>query len=87
MQSKAKKPKILLAVTGSVAGVKGPELAVRIHLDCNATVRVLLTKGGTKFWDKAKDYNRHYWDAMIELSAGDDRPISVYGASDEGLLQ
>ena len=83
MQLNARKPKILLAVTGSVAGIKGPELAVRIHQDCNATVRVLLTKGGKKFWDKAKDYNRHYWDAMIELSAGDDGPISVVGASDE----
>jgi phosphopantothenoylcysteine decarboxylase len=83
MTKNARKPNVLLAVTGSVAGIKGPELAVRIHQDCNATVRVLLTKGGTKFWDKGKGYNRHYWDSMIELSSGEDGPISVFGASDE----
>lgn len=83
MKRNARTSNILLAVTGSVAGIKGPELAVKIHQDCNANVRVLLTRGGANFWDKAKGYSEHYWDAMIKLSSGENPPISIIGAADE----
>jgi hypothetical protein len=59
--------KILLAVTGSVAAVKGPEIAVRLAVGVNADVRVLLTKGGQNFWSKAEAYNKKYWGIMQDL--------------------
>jgi phosphopantothenoylcysteine synthetase/decarboxylase len=56
---------ILIGITGSVAAIKGPELAVR--LAANANVRILLTQGGANFWSKAKDYNATAWNQMTEL--------------------
>jgi hypothetical protein len=58
------RPKILLAVTGSVAAVKAPEIAVRLAVGVNADVRVILTKGGQNFWNKAEAYNKKYWGIM-----------------------
>lgn len=60
-------PKILLGVTGSVAAVKSPEIAVRLALGVNAEVKVLLTKGGENFWEKAEGYNKKYWDMMQDI--------------------
>eukprot|EP00591_Stephanopyxis_turris_P010889 CAMPEP_0195508842 /NCGR_PEP_ID=MMETSP0794_2-20130614/1946_1 /TAXON_ID=515487 /ORGANISM="Stephanopyxis turris, Strain CCMP 815" /LENGTH=247 /DNA_ID=CAMNT_0040635913 /DNA_START=48 /DNA_END=791 /DNA_ORIENTATION=+ len=57
-----RKPNILLGITGSVAAVKGPELAVRLSQECHhANVRILLTRGGENFWCKAKDYDSNHW--------------------------
>jgi len=78
-----RKPNVLLAITGSVAGIKGPELAVKIHQECNARVRVLLTRGGSFFWHKAGSYSQYYWDVMVDLCNGEDPPISIIGSSDE----
>mmetsp|Transcript_7246 Transcript_7246/g.15701 ORF Transcript_7246/g.15701 Transcript_7246/m.15701 type:complete len:251 (-) Transcript_7246:440-1192(-) len=60
------RPNILLGVTGSVAAVKSPEIALRLREDLNADVRVLLTAGGANFWEKAAEYNggrcwRDFW--------------------------
>jgi hypothetical protein len=57
-----RRPRILLGVTGSVAAVKAPEIAVRLVHECKAHVRVLLSAGGSNFWEKAKDYDKEYWD-------------------------
>ena len=58
---------ILLAITGSVAAVKGPEIAVRLAVGVQADVTILLTRGGQNFWDKAEAYNKMHWDLMQSL--------------------
>ena len=72
---------VLLAVTGSVAGIKGPELAVQLVKVANANVRVLLTRGGKNFWTKARDYNLQYWDEMASILGTIDKPgrIEIIG--------
>lgn len=73
---------VLFAVTGSVAAIKGPELAVQLVKVANAHVRVLLTRGGKNFWTKAKDYNLQYWDEMSSLLGTGDkqgRKIEIIG--------
>jgi phosphopantothenoylcysteine synthetase/decarboxylase len=59
-------PKILLAVTGSVAAIKCPELAFYLARDLGASVKVLLTAGGKNFWLKAEGYNQDIWKMMME---------------------
>lgn len=75
------RPNILLAITGSVAAIKGPELAVKL-VNFGANVRVLLTKGGHNFWTKAEAYNQVHWDKFHEIMQGgkdgDRGKISVY---------
>jgi phosphopantothenoylcysteine synthetase/decarboxylase len=61
------RPKILLAITGSVAAIKGPELAVRLVKGVDAHVRILLTKGGENFWNKAEAYNQIHWTTLHDL--------------------
>ena len=72
-----RRPRILFAVTGSVAAVKGPEIAVRLVTECGYDVRVLLTRGGENFWNKAKDYNPKQWDLLQELLDVQKKHISV----------
>ena len=55
---------ILLGITGSVAAIKGPEIAIRLKLELGLNVRILLTKGGEYFWNKSKDYNSYYWNLL-----------------------
>ena len=62
-----RRSRILYAVTGSVAAVKGPEIAVRLVNEMDFDVRILLTRGGENFWSKAKDYNLQYWNILQEL--------------------
>ena len=62
-----RRPRILFAVTGSVAAVKGPEIAVRLVNELDLDVRILLTRGGENFWSKARDYNPRYWDLLQDL--------------------
>ena len=69
-----RRPRVLLGITGSVAAVKGPELAVRLLREVNVDVRVLLTSGGFNFWNKARDYDQLYWSELekhISLDSGD----------------
>jgi hypothetical protein len=39
-------PRILLGVTGSVAAIKAPEVVVQLVTQCNAEVKVVLSRGG-----------------------------------------
>lgn len=64
MSTSKRRCRILLGVTGSVAAVKGPELAVRLARDAHADVRVLLTAGGLNFWTKAQNYDPIYWNEL-----------------------
>lgn len=56
-----RRPRILLGVTGSVAAVKGPELACQLARD-GSDVCVLLTRGGENFWTKAGEYDPQSWE-------------------------
>ena len=58
---------VLLGVMGSVAALKGPELAVRIAVDMGAQVKVLLTRGAEKFWSTAEGYNSRSWSELKGL--------------------
>ena len=70
------RPRILLGITGSVAAVKGPELALRFARDCGMDVRILLTRGGQNFWEKACDYNPEVWKEVQERIRGSSRADS-----------
>eukprot|EP00586_Coscinodiscus_wailesii_P017405 CAMPEP_0172496644 /NCGR_PEP_ID=MMETSP1066-20121228/90644_1 /TAXON_ID=671091 /ORGANISM="Coscinodiscus wailesii, Strain CCMP2513" /LENGTH=253 /DNA_ID=CAMNT_0013269039 /DNA_START=99 /DNA_END=857 /DNA_ORIENTATION=+ len=59
-------PKILLGVTGSVAAVKAPALALNLCHTLSADVRILLTRGGKHFWDRAISYDAHSWHEMSQ---------------------
>jgi len=62
-----RRPRVLLGVTGSVAGLKGPEIAVRLSRDLQVDVGVVLTRGGDNFWAKAKDYDAVSWSEWEKL--------------------
>ena len=73
-----RRPHILLGVTGSVAAVKAPEIALKLANKLNAYVYVLLTQGGDNFWRKAKDYNPLIWQLLQEeISRGQKDAPSV----------
>ncbi|KAL3943572.1 MAG: hypothetical protein SGBAC_002353 [Bacillariaceae sp.] len=72
---------ILLAVTGSVAAIKCPELAVRLVRECGANVKVLLSQGGNNFWSRSQSYNQEYWDFLLEEVKN--QSISIILADDE----
>jgi Flavoprotein len=56
--------RLLLGVTGSVAAVKAPELAIRFSKEYQMDVCILLTRGGRNFWDKAREYDKLSWDQV-----------------------
>ena len=68
------RPKVLIGITGSVAAIKGPELAVRLATELNANVRILLTNGGANFWTKSKAYNEKMWNKMTDLCQKEGHP-------------
>jgi phosphopantothenoylcysteine decarboxylase len=70
---------ILLGVTGSVAAVKAPELAVR--LSKLGTVKVLLTRGGGNFWSKAATYNPQAYQECT--AASNNNTIHIITADEE----
>lgn len=80
---KDRRPRILLGITGSVAAVKGPELALRMARDLAADVKVLLTRGAEKFWNNSKDYNPSIWNECNDLIQDPTGLIKLYYAKDE----
>ena len=68
---KRRRPRVLLGITGSVAAVKGPELAVRLAREVDVDVRVLLTGGGFNFWNKAREYDPLYWGELEKHISSD----------------
>ena len=64
----------MLGVTGSVAAVKSPEIAVRLaNSSLHAQVKVLLSSGGQNFWDKAIDYDTDNWNRLQSLLSVDEK--------------
>jgi Flavoprotein len=59
---------ILLGITGSVAAIKAPELICSLisTIGGNVHVKVVLTKGGSHFWEKASAYDATSWDKLQE---------------------
>ena len=88
MHSLQKTKHILLCITGSVAALKGPELAYRLATSSNNNsttindnpghnnhVIVLLSQGGEHFWEKSQEYNKEMWDlchSLINSESNDD---------------
>jgi len=71
------KPNVLLAITGSVAAVKGPQIALLLSDFCN--VRVVATPVSQFFWEKSENYNQPMW----ELFQNIDPPIEIFDNYDE----
>jgi hypothetical protein len=59
--------RVLLGITGSVAAIKGPELAVRMVEEIGVDVKIILTRGGENFWIKAQAYHPQSWDKLQKL--------------------
>lgn len=77
-----RRPRILLGVTGSVAAVKGPELACSLARD--ADVCVLVTRGGQNFMSKAKEYDAKSWDEFTTWTEKDADETSSGENTEEG---
>ena len=66
---KQRKARILLGVTGSVATVKVPELAVKLTQRLNVDVRIVLTNGAQYFWENAvEEYDPLHWKEMNRIT-------------------
>lgn len=76
--------RVLLGVTGSVAAVKSPEIAVRLVRE-HHDVCVLLTAGGLNFWNKAQEYNPTYWQEMNKKMTGKEE-MTVENVGNEGRI-
>ncbi|KAG6609522.1 Phosphopantothenoylcysteine decarboxylase [Phytophthora cinnamomi] len=80
----ARRPRVLLSASGSVATVKVPEIAVR--LSQTAEVSVVLTKSADFFLQRARDYDAKAWvefDAATQLPDGERGRIAVVRDEDE----
>jgi len=71
------KPNVLLALTGSVATVKGPQIALLLSEFSN--VRILLTQMSRHFWDTCSDYDMESWEQLKNM----DTPIDIFEDKDE----
>ena len=67
---------ILLGVSGSVASVKGPELAIKLSKVAN--VKVIMTQRGKYFWNLTETYNKEMFDLFNTMEN-----IQVYEDKDE----
>lgn len=66
-QQQKRKPRILLGVTGSVATVKIPQLALRLIEQLHVDVRIVLTHGAQYFWNTSvKTYDPISWERLRE---------------------
>ena len=93
MSNHQERTKILLGVTGSVAAVKAPEIAVRLVEDsAGYAVKVVLTQGGRHFWDQSKNYKPEIWERFVKClereSEKKEPGLTVLGTytRDEGTL-
>ena len=67
---------IILGISGSVAAVKGPELALK--LSEAADVKIVMTQRGKYFWNLAETYDRETYNTFIKR-----KDINVYEDKDE----
>jgi hypothetical protein len=65
-----RRPRILLGVTGSVAAVKGPKLALRLAREVKADVRVILTRTVEQyFWKEGRAVSSYDVESWRDFSA------------------
>ena len=76
------RPRVLLGVSGSVAAVKAPEIAVRLIHELHVDVEVLLTAGGVNFWRKAPQYDAR-WCKELEMILADQKEREGSKTNDE----
>ncbi len=67
-ERKSRRPRVVLGVTGSVAAVKSPLVALNISNELDAEVIVLLTTAGQMFWTKANTYDPCSWTEFLKRS-------------------
>mmetsp|Transcript_25966 Transcript_25966/g.54175 ORF Transcript_25966/g.54175 Transcript_25966/m.54175 type:complete len:140 (-) Transcript_25966:3865-4284(-) len=79
-----RRQQILLGVSGSVAAVKAPEIAVRLCRELNANVKILLTAGARNFWEQAHEYSDHWWQELQKLMSSVDQEPTVSGTQSGG---
>jgi hypothetical protein len=65
-QRNSRRYRVILGVTGSVAAVKSPLVALDILKAIDAEVIVLLTTSGQMFWMKAKTYDPCSWAEFLK---------------------
>jgi len=65
----------LLGISGSVAAIKGPELAIQLTKELDAHVVILLTRGGENFWCKAQEYNPKIWEECNSMMREEDNTL------------
>ncbi len=86
-QASRRRRRVLVGVTGSVAAVKSPLVALKISTELDAEVIVLLTRAGQTFWTKAETYDPCSWNEFLkrskqrsnEVNFPPEREIVVYG--------
>eukprot|EP00594_Rhizosolenia_setigera_P021177 CAMPEP_0178979386 /NCGR_PEP_ID=MMETSP0789-20121207/25811_1 /TAXON_ID=3005 /ORGANISM="Rhizosolenia setigera, Strain CCMP 1694" /LENGTH=229 /DNA_ID=CAMNT_0020669481 /DNA_START=43 /DNA_END=732 /DNA_ORIENTATION=- len=78
-----RRSRVLLGASGSVAVVKVPEIAVKLHRDLEADVRIVLTHGAQYFWgEKTKEYDEYHWIELQKRMA----PLSEESETDRRIL-
>ena len=72
---------IILGITGSIAAVKGPELALLLQTSLSANVIIVTTNTGQYFWDECSEqYNpTHFQNIKNKLILGKDILLNVNG--------
>jgi hypothetical protein len=78
-----RRPRIILGITGSIAAVKGPRLALRLSTELKADVKVVLTRTVEQyFWKEDKavgTYDAECWNEFV-------RVVELSGGGGESLL-
>lgn len=68
-----RRPRILLGITGSVAAVKGPKLALRLADELKADVKVVLTRTVEQyFWKEGRavaTYDGESWRKLLSVTS------------------
>ena len=81
---KNRRPRILLGITGSVAAVKGPKLALRLANELKADVKVVLTRTVEQyFWKENKSVAAYDGDSWSEFMNVCTSPTSSTSDFDE----
>ena len=80
-----RRPRILLGITGSVAAVKGPKLALRLANEVNADVRVVLTRTVEQyFWKEGRAVSSYDAESWRDFSASTSTTTQIEVDSDDG---
>ena len=73
-----RRSRVLVGVTGSVAAVKSPLVALKISRELNADVIILLTRAGKTFWTKAPTYDPITWEEFEKRKKLSDKEGSLF---------